>query len=378
MYPVLRTVSNMLKWIEVNLGNVAYNTRQLRKFFNKNSKLIVAVKADGYGHGAVEIARVVLKNGADMLAVANIDEALKLRKAKIKAPILILNWTEPVRLKEIVKNNLTQTIFDYCSAFMLSAASVKMKKKTNIHVKIDTGMGRLGVPYKEVYEFTKRISGLNNLRIEGIFSHFSVAECDKGYTFRQFKNFKTVIDKLERSDIKIPLKHIANSAALINYPGLRLNCARAGISVYGVSPWGKKNILRFLKPAMSFKAKVASVKIIIKGDSVSYGRTFIAKRRSVIADIPVGYANGYQRSLSNKAFVLIKGRQVPVIGTICMDQCLIDVTGIKNVKPGDEVVLFGCQGKNEIRVEEVAQWAGTIGYEIITNIGRLVERIYIK
>jgi len=366
----------MLRWVEVNLGNIASNIRYIRSLVGKRVKIIAVVKADAYGHGSVPVSRVLIKNGADILAVANIDEALELREGGILCPILLLNYTEHNRLKDLLKNRITQTIFDIDSARALSTAAEKMNRIATVHIKVDTGMGRLGILPEDVVKYVKKILNFSGLKIEGILSHLSSAAEDYTYTLQQFKKFKAVLEELKKAGIEIPVQHIANSTAILAYPQMHLNAVRPGIVIYGVSPWGLKRKCRFLRPAMSFKTKIVSLKEVPEGTGISYGRTFITGRRSVIADIPIGYAQGYDRNLSNKAEVLVKGRRVPLIGRVCMDQCLVDVTDVPGVKVGDEVVLFGRQGREEISVEELAGWTGTIGYEVVATVGRLVPRIY--
>jgi alanine racemase len=368
----------MLRWVEIDLWNIAANVRYIRSIAHRETKIISVVKADAYGHGAVEVGRTVLKNGADILAVANVYEAMELRKAGIKVPVLILNWTEPERLKDIIRDNLTQTIFDLDSARALSSTAKKMHRVASVHIKIDTGMGRLGMSAENAAAFIRKAADLPNLKINGIISHLSVAEKEHDYTEGQFRKFMSVLGGLRKEGIEIPVQHIANSAATLAYPYMHLAAVRPGIIIYGISPWGMKKKCKFLRPAMSFKTKIVSIKEVPKGTSISYGRTFITKRRSLIADIPVGYAQGYNRNLSNKSRVLVNGKRVPIAGRVCMDQCLIDITGVKGVEVGDEVVLFGRQGKGEISAEELASWAGTIGYEIVSTVGRLVPRIYKK
>lgn len=357
--------------------NIASNMRYIRETVRKEAKIIAVVKADAYGHGAVEVSKTVLRNGADMLAVANVDEAMELRCAGIKCPILLLNWTEPLYLRDVIINRLTQTIFDLNSAKALAYVAKKMDKVGLVHIKIDTGMGRLGILPEDAIKFVKKIITLPNLKVKGIFSHLSTAGEDRTYTFNQFCKFKIILKGLENIGIKIPVQHIANSVATLVYPQMHLTAVRPGIIIYGISPWGVNRKCKFLKPAMSFKTRIVSIKEVPKGTSISYGRIFITRRRSLIADIPIGYAQGYDRNFSNKSQVLVKGRRVPLRGRVCMDQCLIDVTDMPQVKVGDEVVLFGRQGKEEISAEELADWSGTIGYEIVTTIGRLLPRIYI-
>lgn len=368
-------------WAEINLDNLANNMREIRRLTDKNAKITAVIKADGYGHGAKYIAQTLLDNGADRFAVAVLDEALELRKAGITVPILVLGYTQPERAKAIIENDIEQAVYSYELAEALSKEAQKQNKKAKIHIKIDTGMGRIGFRVDEsAIECIKRISQLPNLDIEGMFTHFAIAdERDKTYTEEQFKKFMWVAGRLESEGIKIKLKHCGNSATIIDLPQMHLDMVRAGIILYGLAPSQEVHLEKInLKQVMSLKARISHVKEIEAGESVSYGRKFIATNKTRIATIPIGYADGYTRMLSGKAEALVNGIRVPVVGRICMDQCMLDVTKAGDVKVGDEVVLFGYQKDSFISIDEIAEKLGTINYEIVCMIGKRVPRVYIK
>lgn len=368
-------------WAEVNLDNLAHNIREVRRLAGKKSMVTAVIKADGYGHGAVKIAQTLLDNGADRFAIAVLDEGIELREAGFRVPILILGYTDPPRAKEVVKHELIQTVYSMELAEALSKEAQAQGKVCKIHIKIDTGMGRIGLqPDREAVELIKSISRLPGLEIEGMYTHFAVAdEHDKSYTEGQFEKFTWISEQLEKEGIHIPVKHVGNSATIIDLPGMHLDMVRAGIMLYGLAPSNEVMLEKLeLKQVMSLKVRVTNVKEIEAGKSVSYGRKFIADKPSRIASLPIGYADGYTRMLSGKAEALIHGKRVPVVGRICMDQCMIDVTGIDDVQVGDEVVLFGEQGGDMIHIDELAEKLGTINYEIVCMIARRVPRVYTK
>jgi len=343
---------------------------------------MAAVKADAYGHGVMEISKTLIENGVDALAVSMLDEGIQLRNKNINVPILILNHTDPERAVEIIENDLTQTVFSIEMAVSLSEMAQKLKREVKIHIKIDTGMGRVGLkPGYSAVKNLKNITTLPNIVLEGVFTHFATADLkDDEYTKSQFEKFISICNELSRVGILIPYKHVSNSAAIINYPEMNLDLVRPGIMIYGLYPSDSCIDDSFdLKPAMTLKANILLIKELERGNSVSYGRTFITSRRTTVATIPIGYADGYTRLLSNKSHVIINGQFAPVIGSICMDQCMVDITDIEGeVDIGDEVILIGKRGDKEIRVEELAKLAGTINYEIISIMGKRLPRAYIK
>ena len=361
---------------EINLDNIAYNMQNIRKAIDDKTKIMVIVKADGYGHGAVEVAKTALYNGANCLGVAIIDEAIELRKNNIFEPILILGNTIENKLLQVIRYNITQTIFSYDMAKKLSDEAKKIRKSVDIHIKIDTGMGRLGfLPNESSIDEILKIKNLPYINITGIFTHFATSDMkDKSFTTNQFEKYKYMITKLEEKGLTNITKHISNSGAILDLKEYNLDMVRAGIILYGMYPSDdvKKDIK--LKPAMSLKTYISYIKELDANNSISYCRTYFTNKKTKIATIPVGYADGYSRLLSNKARVFINGYYANVIGNVCMDQFMVDVTHIPNVKEADTVVLMG----GDITSEELANLQNTINYEIVCNIGKRVPRVYIK
>lgn len=369
-------------WAEIDLDAIAHNVREIRRITGRRAEIMGAVKADAYGHGVMETVRTLLDNGVTRLAVSMLDEAIQLRKLGIDVPILILNYTDPARADEIIFNEVTQTIFSHELAMAISDAAVKYNKKVRIHVKVDTGMTRVGfMPGYSVVKNLLEISRLPGIIIEGLFTHFASAdEKDRSYTQMQFEKFMSICNELGRVGVHIPVKHVCNSAGIIEYPDMHLDMVRPGIILYGLYPSAEVDRCKIsLKPAMTLKANVILVKDVEKDTCISYGRIFKTSRDSRIATIPIGYADGYTRLLSNKGKVLVNGEPAPVVGRICMDQCMIDVTDLKKeVHVGDEAVLFGKQGDAEISVDQVAAEIGTVNYEVICIIGKRIPRVYLK
>lgn len=367
-------------WLEINLDNIGYNVRELKKLIAPGVKMMAVVKADGYGHGAIQIADAALKNGAEQLAVAILNEGLQLRKAGFGVPILILGYTPPEQAAEVVKNNLTQTVYTLEDARVLSWAAVQQRKTARIHIKIDTGMSRLGfLPGPESVNQIVEISKLPNLNVEGIFTHFADADnSDKSYTEQQFMLFKNMLFQLTQHGVEIPVRHCANSAAIIDLPQTHLDMVRAGISMYGYYPSDLVDKTRVkLKPAFTLKARIAHVKTVPSDTSISYGRIFTTSKTSQIATIPIGYADGYPRAMANRGQMLVHGQQVPVVGRVCMDQCMVDVSELSGVQAGDEVVIIGVQEEQLLPVETFAEAIDTINYEVLCMISQRVPRTYI-
>ena len=365
-------------WAEVNLDNLKHNIKQVRKAV-KAKEIMAAVKADAYGHGAVKVAKVLLENGADRLAVAMVREAIELRKANIIAPILVLGHTQEEVVDDVVEYDIETTVISYSYAETLSKEAVKRNKTAKIHVKLDTGMGRIGYlpENKQSLDEIKKISMLPNIVIEGVFSHLSSADVDKSYTEDQVRKFNEFCNELEREGIKFNKKHIANSAGVIAGESNHYDIVRVGILLYGYYP--DKDIDRQeldLKPVMSIKAKITQIKSVHSGTSIGYARAYKSDKETRIATLPIGYADGYMRMLSGKAQVGIKGELAPVIGRICMDQCMVDVTNIPNVQVGDEVIILGESGENKIDADYIAELLGTISYEVICMIGKRLPRVY--
>lgn len=354
-------------WTEVNLDAIAQNVRNIKKLIGEKKELMAVVKGNAYGHDILEVSSVVLRNGASKLAVARLEEGIFLRKAGIDAPVLILGLTLKKQAKMLVSYSITPTVSEYGMVEKLSESAIKEDKVVKVHLKVDTGMGRIGIFSYDILRFIKKIRDLKNVEIEGIFTHFSVAdEKDKTYTEEQFKIFMEVLTVLEKEGIRIPIKHVGNSATLLDLPHMWLDLVRPGISIYGLYPSTEIQKTIKLIPAHSFKTRIVFLKELSAGEYIGYGRTYTTtKRRIKVASLPVGYADGYNRLLSNQGEVLVRGRRFPIIGRICMDQCMVDVTNLSKVKIGDEVVLWGRQGEEEITVEEIADKVGTINYEIV-------------
>lgn len=366
---------------KVDLSAIRHNVSQIRKKLKKDTKLMVIVKADAYGHGAVPVAKALDEDGIDAYGVAIIEEAIELREAGITKPLLILGYTPKEQYSLVVAYDVIQTVFQYEMAEALSREAFSQGKTARIHIKLDTGMSRIGFSDTgESIEVIKRIAALDGIRIEGLFSHFAKAdEADKASTSLQLKRFLDFADLLEQEGINIPIRHIANSAGIIDYPEAECNMVRCGIATYGIYPSDLVNQKEIrLIPAMELKTHVIFVKEVEAGVGVSYGSTYVTKKKTKIATIPVGYADGYSRNLSNLGKVIIHGQFVPIIGRICMDQFMVDVTGIEDVRQGDTVTLFGRDGDNKISIEELAAWSHSFHYELVCTIGKRIPRVYTR
>jgi alanine racemase len=380
-------------WAEVDLKAIAHNICELRRITNSNSRLMAVVKANGYGHGSVEVARCALDNGAEALGVARIHEAILLRNEGIDAPILVLGYTPAFYYEDILNYDITQTLFSRQAAESLSSFAVLHKKKVKVHVKIDTGMGRLGILVGPSIEYrngnsqqeyvikeVESIVRLPGLEPEGIFTHFSMADSlDKAFSKRQFEIFMEFINSLMSQGIEFGVKHAANSAGIIDMPETHLDMVRAGISMYGLYPSDEVNKDKVaLLPAMSLKTTIIHIKKVPPGFKVSYGATYEAKKPTYIATVPVGYADGYSRLLSSRGSMLVCGQRAPIAGRVCMDLTMLDVGHIPEAKTGDEVVAFGSQIGSSIIVDEIASITGTINYEIVSSLTERVKRVYLK
>lgn len=366
----------MLTWAEVDLEAISHNLRQIKKLVKPyGSGIMAVVKDNAYGHGAAEVACVAAGIPVQMLGVAAVEEAMDLRHAGIDLPILILCCILPEQAEEAVRYDAIQTVCDLSVCAALSKKADARGKQARIHVKIDTGMGRIGVRYDEAAEFIMSVARIPNLIIDGIYTHFAAADTDRAFTQLQLERFKSVILDLEKAGIHIPIKHAANSAAILSLPESYFNMVRPGLIIYGQYPWGAPREVD-LKPAMSLKTRVVHLKELPPGWSISYDRTYTTKKPTVVASLAIGYGHGYKRKLSNRGEALIRGMRAPIIGVVCMDQCLCDVTHIPGVSIGDEAVLIGRQGEEMITADEVAEKVGTISYEILCDINARVPRIY--
>jgi alanine racemase len=365
---------------EIDIDALRQNVRAIRSAVPQSTLISAVIKADGYGHGATEIAEVMLNNGADCLAVAIADEGIELRNAGVTAPILILGHTSYLRANEVVMYDLEPCVYCLNDAEGFSNEAVRQKKRIRIHIKINSGMNRIGfIPNSCAIREITKISKLPNLIFEGIFTHFCSSDAsDQSFTELQAERFQQFCNKLKMLGISFHLKHCNNSAAIVNFPNCSFDMVRAGILLYGLKPSIDMPIGEVsCKPVMSLKTRVIQIQEINSGDSVGYGRAYIAPSRRIVATLPIGYADGYSRLLSEKAEVLIHNHRAKLLGNICMDMCMVDVSQIEDVHIGDEVVLFGNQGTEVLPVDELARILGTINYEIVCRIGRRVPRVYI-
>src|SRR5256885_116060 len=366
-------------WIEVDLNAIGSNTRHFKALVGPHVRVLVSLKADAYGHGALKVARTVLHNGASMLGVATVSEATPLREAGINAPILVFGYVPPWQMREAVRLGLTVTLYAIESAQALSRAALALRQSVKVHVKVDSGMGRLGIRAEQVEEvlaLVHEILALPNLELEGIFTHFAMADTlDQAHMHMQLARFQDVLLALEKQGLRPPLVHAANSAAAISLPGARFDMVRPGIALYGLDPSDEVRLPQGFRPALSFKTQVAQVKLIPAGECISYGCTYITEQPTRVAVLPVGYADGFRRAPANWGSVLIHGQEAPILGRVCMDQCMVDVSQLPQTRAGDEVVLIGRQGQATLTAEQVAQRLGTSNYEVVSAILARVPRV---
>ncbi len=368
------------KWCEIDVDALKYNISNIRKLVGEEVKLAAVVKANGYGHGSLEIMEHLAEAGADVIIVSSVYEAVEMRK-KYKLPILVLGVAQVDRINSAILNDITLTVVSEDQAEDLSASAMSLGKTLNCHIKIDTGMSRIGFRVNEAdAESVVRISRLPGLNITGIFSHFATAdEEDSSFTEKQFDEYKKMLSMLEAKGLFIPVKHIANSAAIMEYPETHLDMVRSGIITYGLYPSHEVNKSKLeLRPAMSLRARISLVKTTTEEVGVSYGLTERVGPGTVLATLPVGYADGYFRANSGISEVIIKGKRAKIVGRVCMDQLMVDVTHIEGVKAGDIATFFGSDGEEILSVDELAENCNTINYELICAISRRVPRIYLK
>jgi alanine racemase len=366
-----------LTYVEVNLEAIAHNVRAIKQHIGPRVGLMAVVKANAYGHGALEVARTALQHGAGRLAVARAAEGIHLREAGISAPILVMGYTLIHDIGAAIAHGLTLTVNDLASAEAVSALAGRLGRAIPVHVKVDTGMGRFGLLPDEVLPFVDRLAALPGVWAEGLCTHFATADrADKEYTRHQFQVFQAVRARLEAANHRIPIGHVANSAATLDLPEMHLDAVRAGIALYGLRPSSEVEPAVALRPALSLKSHVARVRTLPAGSGISYGRTYVTPRAMPVALVPVGYGDGYHRLLSNRGAVLINGRRAPIVGRVCMDQFVVDVSQAGPVALGSKVVLIGRQGEECITAEEVAGWAETINYEVTTALLPRVPRLY--
>lgn len=368
-------------YVEVNLDNLAHNYSEIRRIVRKETQVMPVIKANGYGHGAVELAKLYSSLGVNRFAVSLLNEAIELRRAGIDKPILVLNFTPYFQMSDVAANDLTQAIYRYEDAVALSEAAAAMDKKLKIHIKLDTGMSRIGfLPSDDSIENVLKIGQLPNLEIEGIFTHFAKSdEADKSFTRLQFDRFMRMVESIEEKGLTIPLKHVSNSAAIIDLPEYNLDIVRPGIILYGYYPSDDVKKERIdLRPAMTLRTIVSNIKTLPADTGISYNHVYRTPAEARIATVPIGYADGYPRTLTGKGQVYIAGKRVTINPRICMDQMMFDVTGLRDVNVGDEVIYFGYGNRDWPSVDEVAKTFGTINYEIVCMMGRRLPRVYLK
>jgi len=363
-------------WAEIDLKALKSNLSLLRNFVKKEVGIMAVVKANAYGHGIIPVSKALMEEDVDYFGVATVDEALKLRNAGIDTPVLVLGSVLEQEAEVAVKNDITLTLCNDYLLAILEKISIAYNVPAKVHVKIDTGMGRIGVWHEDAVEFIKKTHMSEYLDLEGVYTHFSAAGRDEMFTKLQIESFTRVLETLEEEKIEIKIKHAANSIAIIDWKDTHLSLVRTGIMVYGVYPKGDFHEAFRLNPVMSLKTKIVYLKNVPAGRSISYGRTYITQKPTKIATIPIGYADGYGRILSNKAEALVNGQQVKVVGVVTMDQTLLDVGEVEDVQVGDEVVLVGRQEDQEIPIEKIAKLSGTIPYEILATVTDRVPRVY--
>ncbi len=362
----------------IDLDAIAHNVAALKQRVGPDTELWAVVKANAYGHGIVPVARTALAAGASRLAVARIAEGVALRRAGVSAPILVMGYHIPAEAEAAVAHDLIVTVNDMAFARALAQQAHDAGKRASVHVKVDTGMGRFGRLPHELLPFLEEVTRLPQLRLEGVWTHFATAdERDKTFAREQYAIYRQVAARAsERFDIRY--RHVANSAAILDLSETWLDAVRPGIAIYGLYPSAEVNTNLVLRPALTLISHVGRVRTLPAGASVSYGRTFIAKKRTRVALLPIGYGDGVHRLLSNRGQVLIRGRRAPIIGRVCMDNIMVDVSGVDGVHEGDEAVLIGRQGEDIISAEEVAAWAQTINYEVTTSLLPRAARVYVR
>lgn len=378
--------SEPLLWAEIDLGAIARNVREIRRVTQERARVMVAVKANGYGHGAVKVSETALLNGATDLGVARIQEGLELRQAGITAPILIFGYVSAESVQQLLDHRLIPTVSSLEHAVELAGAADAIGQSLPIHVKVDTGMGRLGLPgcglnlEDSVAQAFLRITQLKGVEVKGLYTHFATADHrDKQYAQRQFECFNALCARLRQAGFELPLLHAANSGAIIDMPETHLDMVRVGISVYGLYPSDEVDRSKIdLKPAMALKARIIHLKQVPAGTCISYGCTYKTNAPTTIATVPVGYADGYNRRLSNRGAMLVGGHKVPVVGPVCMDLTMVDVGSVPEVNVGDEVVLIGRQGQGAITADEVAGLLDTINYEVVSALTERVPKVFIN
>jgi alanine racemase len=366
-------------WVEINRKKAIHNFLEVRRAVGPNVKICAVVKADSYGMGSMELSKMYLENGVDMFAVAVISEAFELREEIKNKDILVLGYTPEEFYDDAINNDITLAIYDYELAEKLNIAAKNLNKKAKVHIKIETGMNRLGfLVTEENADKVAAISKMENIKIEGAFSHHAKAdEKDKTTAHKQAQKFVDFMSMLEKRNVTIPIKHIANSATIIDMPEYYFDMVRPGIILSGFYPSDEVNMQEYkFEICVTLKARVANVKTIETGEGVGYGHLFSTTKSTVVGTIPLGYADGYSRLLSNKGYIIVKGVKCPIIGKVCMDQFMVDLSMVENPKIGDEAIIYGDGTDGAMTAEDVANMRGTISYEVLTNLGKRLPKIY--
>ena len=372
-------------WAEIDLDALRDNYRQIRALTAAPTRMMAVVKADGYGHGAVEMARTLDAEGVDWFGVSNLEEGIQVRKAGLKQPILVLSYTPPEEAARLAEYDITQTIINAEHGRRLEEAAAAAGVTVRVHLKIDTGMTRVGFSYTAddpaaTLDEIESVCRLPHLYAEGVFTHFAVSDEETGeaFTRRQYALFMQAGDALRVRGVTFELRHCCNSAAMLRFPEMHLDLVRPGLILYGLVPTPFLKQYVSLRPVMSLKARISMVKTVPAGEGISYGRTYTTESRRRIATVPVGYADGYSRRLSNRGYMLVCGCSAPIVGRVCMDQCMIDVTDVPQVSEGTTTVLFGNDGEAQLPVETFAAWSETINYEAVCEIGKRVPRLFVE
>ena len=365
-------------WAEIDLAASYYNLRRIRDIVGPSVKVLSMVKAEAYGHGLKAIAQIAEKAGASMLGFASLSEALTLGPGEASLPRLVVGWTPGFLAEAAIRHDVICTVCDLDTAAEFARAAQSLGKVAHVHVKVDTGMGRLGFLPDAAVDAIEKIASMDGLALDGVFTHFAKAdEADPAYTYQQFDKFKRILGEVAARGIHVPLRHCANSPAILRFPQMHLDLVRPGIIQHGLDPSDEVPCPGDFKPVLALKTLIASVKVMPPGSRISYGGTYITTGYERIAVIPIGYADGFRRKPSNWGEVLVRGRRAPIVGRVCMDQCMINVTHLPQVQLGDEVVLIGAQGDDRIRAEEVAVKLGTNNYETTSMIMARVPRLYL-
>lgn len=366
-------------WVEIDLSALRHNLLAIKKMAGPGVKIMGIIKADAYGHGDYEVGRVLLNHGVEMLGIAILEEGIQLRDKGIQAPLLLLGGLFEDQIDAVIQYNVIPAVYDLKLARVLSKRAHELHKTVQVHVYVDTGMGSIGVRYDKAVEFVKSLHDIKNIFIEGIYTHCSSSdEKESAYTNLQIRRFRDILTTLDAIKVGIPLRHMANSGAIIGYPDAYFTMVRPGLSLYGLYPSEEVSRNIGIRPVMSFKTRVIHIKDMQPGDEVGYSRTYKITKPTRVATLPFGYNDGYNRLLSSHGKVIIRGVMAPIIGRVCMDQCFVDVSHINEVCVGDEVVVYGSQGQETISIESIAKELHTIPYEVTCSVSKRVPRIYIN